>query len=153
MGSDSHVRSTPGEESTVAEPTNSTRRPVRQARPSRLQVAGTLVQMTAMAVLLFWVIVGARDGLGVVYATLGRVGTLLGSLVAIFSMVVGILLQSWGRSRLSRRLQQSDGRLCPRCHYNLAGLTDEGHCPECGEPYSPDQLAEAWRRALRPPWR
>jgi RNA polymerase subunit RPABC4/transcription elongation factor Spt4 len=118
-----------------------------------MQVAGTVVYLTAIAVMLFWVIVGARDGLGVVYATLGRAGTLLGSLVTMVCIVVGVLLHSRGRSRLCRRLQESDGRLCPRCHYNLTGLTDEGHCPECGEPYSPDRLAEAWRRALRPPWR
>lgn len=129
------------------------RAPLRRARLSRLQVAGTLVHQTAIAVMLFWILVGARDGLDVVYATLGRVGTLLGSLVAVVCMVVGVLLHSCGRSRLSRRLQKSGGRLCPRCHYDLAGLSPEGQCPECGETYSPDQLAEAWRRVLRPPSR
>lgn len=110
-----------------------------------MQFTGMIVQFVGMAVLIFWAIVGARDGLGVVIATLGRAGLYLGTAVAITCILTGVSLQLRGSQRLRSRLRQSDGMLCPRCHYDLAGLSDEGQCPECAEPYSKDRLATAWR--------
>jgi hypothetical protein len=37
---------------------------------------------------------------------------------------------------------------CPKCGYNLTGLTDE-HCPECGEGFDRYALAATQARALR----
>ncbi|MEN0019631.1 MAG: hypothetical protein AAF747_01975 [Planctomycetota bacterium] len=34
----------------------------------------------------------------------------------------------------------SEGRLCPGCEYALAGLGEQGICPECGRKYSPSDF-------------
>ncbi len=36
-------------------------------------------------------------------------------------------------------------RMCVRCWYSLAGSPAGGVCPECGEPYTPEDLRERWQ--------
>lgn len=35
-------------------------------------------------------------------------------------------------------------RICPRCEYNLHGLTERAQCPECGVWYGPESLRADW---------
>jgi hypothetical protein len=39
--------------------------------------------------------------------------------------------------------------VCPKCDYNLEGIGD-GHCPECGTPYTRDALYQRFLASLRP---
>ena len=54
--------------------------------------------------------------------------------------------QSW-RSR-ARSFQ---GRMCGDCLHDLRGLGDAGKCPECGHPFSLDQLRRYWKGIHIPP--
>jgi len=36
----------------------------------------------------------------------------------------------------------SDAPPCPKCGYDLTGLPRDGRCPECGEPFDKERLAE-----------
>lgn len=38
---------------------------------------------------------------------------------------------------------------CPKCDYNLTGLT-ECRCPECGTPYAPEEIQAYAGKALKP---
>ena len=38
-----------------------------------------------------------------------------------------------------------DGFICPRCHYPLSTLPDEGQCPECATLYTRDQIVSMWK--------
>ncbi|MCG3122846.1 MAG: hypothetical protein GIKADHBN_01249 [Phycisphaerales bacterium] len=49
-------------------------------------------------------------------------------------------------SRLERfadRMEETDGRACLKCLYDLNELGDSGVCPECGEPFSAEKLNDA----------
>jgi hypothetical protein len=48
--------------------------------------------------------------------------------------------------RAKRLIDESDAMICPRCRYHLAGLDEQGTCPECGQPYGADDLRELWHR-------
>jgi len=39
-----------------------------------------------------------------------------------------------------------DFRICPECGYSLVDLDLEGTCPECGTPYTPEELEVVWNR-------
>ena len=71
--------------------------------------------------------------------------------------LIGILLTSlllglgaWKLLRL-RRVWRAVRRhrrvLCFHCLYPLTDLGEAGRCPECGDPYTRDGLADKWREA------
>ncbi len=84
-----------------------------------------------------------------------------------------VLCWLWERSmkkKITRRVRETKGFMCPWCQYPFTGLSDEGRCPECGagyrkkvcealyenvfRAYQPDphehakRESEAWREAL-----
>ncbi|MCH2133646.1 MAG: hypothetical protein MK116_07840 [Phycisphaerales bacterium] len=51
--------------------------------------------------------------------------------------------------RLVRRARENDFRLCLHCAYVLAGLPDDGTCPECGKPYRLEKSRQTWESQFR----
>lgn len=49
--------------------------------------------------------------------------------------------------KIRREFVASDGRLCTQCGHSLAGLPDEGHCPECGNRFDTEPDRRAWKDA------
>lgn len=47
------------------------------------------------------------------------------------------------------RIIDADGRICLHCRHELAGLPDNGTCPECGKAYTRTQLQASWRWTYR----
>lgn len=91
--------------------------------------------------------VSPLDGIGytVFMSTLGVWG--LTQLLVIVVTIAGMLKERRWRSR-ARSLQ---GRMCGNCLHDLRGLGDAGHCPECGHPFSLDQLRRYWKGVEIPP--
>ncbi|MCE9620498.1 MAG: hypothetical protein K8R92_11420 [Planctomycetes bacterium] len=46
--------------------------------------------------------------------------------------------------RLRVKAEQCGGRMCTACEYELTHAPDSGTCPECGTPYSIDEVVRAW---------
>jgi hypothetical protein len=58
------------------------------------------------------------------------------------------------QTRLRTLLQAAQGMLCPRCGYDLHGVTS-GLCPECGREYDSAGVSREWRdeyATALPPW-
>jgi hypothetical protein len=53
----------------------------------------------------------------------------------ILSFVITMSLVMSRNVKLARRIDQSIGRLCVYCKYDVSALPPKGHCPECGGPY------------------
>lgn len=53
--------------------------------------------------------------------------------------------------RWRSRARSLQGRMCGNCLHDLRGLGDAGHCPECGHPFSLDQLRRYWKGVEIPP--
>jgi RNA polymerase subunit RPABC4/transcription elongation factor Spt4 len=53
----------------------------------------------------------------------------------------------WVRRRGRIVVMAANYRLCPRCRYDLVASEEKGQCPECGAPFDPTILREAWNRA------
>lgn len=47
--------------------------------------------------------------------------------------------------RQFKRAHDAGGRMCWNCGYALAGLADDGRCPECGRDYRLRELRENWK--------
>lgn len=54
-----------------------------------------------------------------------------------------------GARKVRRALQESDGRTCLQCGYNLFDSPVVGHCPECGVEYEIEDVRRAWRVVFR----
>lgn len=65
-------------------------------------------------------------------------------------VLVSGLLGWQRRRRLYRRVCWSRYRVCTSCLYSLAGHGETGACPECGQPFTADELRETWSRWLKP---
>lgn len=53
--------------------------------------------------------------------------------------------------RWRSRAHSLQGRMCGNCLHDLRGLGDAGKCPECGHPFSLDQLRRYWKGIDIPP--
>lgn len=53
--------------------------------------------------------------------------------------------------RWRSRARSFHGRMCGNCLHDLRGLGDAGKCPECGHPFSLDQLRCYWKGIDIPP--
>jgi len=83
-------------------------------------------------------IVSVRLGWPPLTSTLGMVG--------MITCVVVLGVRTQRDFALARRLR---GQLCPTCMYDVTDLSDRGNCPECGMPYTKDQIVRQWRNADR----
>lgn len=131
---------------TASPPDSRSRTALTRPKRTRSQIAGWLLIYLGFAVSIFWSVIAIRDGAHVVVATLGTKGLYLGGLITIMLQLGGTILILRARAETSRRLHATNGRLCPRCHYDLSGLDSSASCPECGDSYSPAALAAVWRR-------
>ena len=50
----------------------------------------------------------------------------------------------WRTRSIRRALQDSQGRLCTHCAYDVSCLKPSGTCPECGRAYDIDQDKVLW---------
>lgn len=81
----------------------------------------------------------------------------IGSLVSIpwlHFLVVPVLILIWFlprgiQMRTKARLARSEWFLCPWCRYSLAGLGDQGVCPECGAGYRKDVCVQLYQSAYK----
>ncbi len=72
--------------------------------------------------------------------TIGAV--ILGPLVIV---TPSAMLFAFKYHRWRSRARSFQGRMCGNCLHDLRGLGDAGHCPECGHPFSLDQLRGYWK--------
>jgi uncharacterized paraquat-inducible protein A len=101
---------------------------------------------------VFWTVTVARSDLRSVAATFGEF-TAFWVLVAFLGVTyAGIRVWSRGRSALLRQAAAWGGRMCPRCHYPLKDLGENGTCPECGETFRVEDLVRTWRRMGAAGW-
>ncbi|GAB4551627.1 MAG: hypothetical protein Tsb0013_13720 [Phycisphaerales bacterium] len=56
-----------------------------------------------------------------------------------------VILACLGIMSLSRWQRHGNAIECPDCAHDLRGLTDDGICPECGAPYSREELLRIYR--------
>ena len=84
---------------------------------------------------------------------------LAGALINTLAIAFGV---AWGGSwivfrhldrRRYREAKSSDFRRCTKCMHDLAGLTGEGVCPECGTPFTLVALEQAWKISASVPVR
>lgn len=75
----------------------------------------------------------------------------LGSLGAVFSMSVPPVWFWIAEVLTKKRARSFQGRMCGNCLHDLRGLGDAGKCPECGHPFSLDQLRRYWKGVDTPP--
>lgn len=61
------------------------------------------------------------------------------------------LLFAFKYLRWQKRARSLQGRMCGNCLHDLRGLGDAGTCPECGHPFSLDQLRRYWKGVEIPP--
>ena len=47
-----------------------------------------------------------------------------------------------------RHVVESQGQACGHCLFDLRGLGNTGHCPECGRPFDISTTSEAWKHDL-----
>ncbi|MBX3361436.1 MAG: hypothetical protein KF912_14355 [Phycisphaeraceae bacterium] len=67
-------------------------------------------------------------------------------LVFLADAVASLTLDAARVRRVRGPLREARGRLCPDCLHDLRGIGDEGACPECGEAFSKESLADWWGR-------
>ncbi len=61
-------------------------------------------------------------------------------------VALGVFLLKLKERRLARRIWDADGRLCPKCAYDLRGLPDRHRCPECGTEYEAASIRSDWSK-------
>ena len=65
-----------------------------------------------------------------------------------FVGIAFLVIYRAGRTQTVRRfLSPHSGFICPRCHYSLRALDDEGVCPECGTQYTRASVVALWEHA------
>jgi hypothetical protein len=85
----------------------------------------------------------------------GKFGTALSLAIMItISIAYAATLVMWmiARTRGKRIVLASQKRICPGCLYDLRTLEESGLCPECGRPYTPSSLKDAWERTYMLPF-
>lgn len=65
-------------------------------------------------------------------------------LVFLVEAGASLMLDSGRAARVRGPLRETRGRLCPACLHDLRGIGDAGQCPECGEAFTRDSLADWW---------
>ena len=81
-------------------------------------------------------------------------GDLLLAAIVLSPMIVVVpsaFLFAFMHLRWRSRAHSLQGRMCGNCLHDLRGLGDAGNCPECGHPFSLDQLRRYWKGIDIPP--
>ncbi len=101
-------------------------------------------QIILLAVVLIAGVVMLRLWLGryAIDISIWGVFVLIGMMVAL--VYAQLILGHVREHRFYTELERLDHRLCPDCHYSLAGHTDGGRCPECGHGFTPETLLADW---------
>jgi len=93
------------------------------------------------------IIAASLTGLIVQWAAHGRVplwAFIAASVVPGASCGVVSVCFAFGMRRNFTRAKDVGGRVCWNCGYVLAGLADDGTCPECGNAYAIKDLRARW---------
>jgi predicted RNA-binding Zn-ribbon protein involved in translation (DUF1610 family) len=80
--------------------------------------------------------------------------TLLTVAVGWVPLLVLLPIWRWRTLGIRRLVRSSDYRVCIHCGYDLASLSENGTCPECGRPYEMEAVRDVWKRsgfAVPPP--
>ena len=69
-------------------------------------------------------------------------------------LLIPVLILIWFlprgiQMRTKARLARNDWFLCPWCRYALAGLDEQGICPECGAGYRKDVCVQLYQSAYK----
>lgn len=80
------------------------------------------------------------------YAPLRWLGPFESASVFVFQfLTMGITI--FKTRTVRRAFNASGGRLCTECGHSLAGLGDEGRCPECGHGFDTARDRKVWKDA------
>lgn len=69
--------------------------------------------------------------------------------ISVLLFFGGLMLPIALWQRDLRRVRTCQGQACLHCLYDLRSLPAEGHCPECGAPYTKADVVRQWRHADR----
>ena len=78
----------------------------------------------------------------------GAVAPVLG-LGSAAGVAWGFVSARYARSRHLAFIRAHNAFICPRCHYPLGTLPDEGQCPECATLYTRAQVVDIWKWSYR----
>ena len=72
----------------------------------------------------------------------------------LFLIPLGGLIACWiwereMKTKITKRVKENKGFLCPWCQYPFAGLDDEGECPECGAGYRKELCEALYQNVFR----
>lgn len=111
-------------------------RPIRRLLWWWLLPIGWVVVMLVLAALSVWT----------PHQPLRILGTYQGWVMFVPQFIT-IGITAYKTSAVRRAFVDSGGRLCTECGHNLAGLADEGRCPECGHGYDTARDRRVWKDA------
>lgn len=70
-------------------------------------------------------------------------------LVPLGGLVVCWMWEREMKNKITKRVKEAKGFLCPWCQYPFVGLDDEGVCPECGAGYRREVCEALYQNVFR----
>lgn len=78
-------------------------------------------------------------------AQIGKFHFVLAGGLLLASAIAYSVWPRWLRKKLLSHLQEHGYLVCMSCGYPLSGLDESRRCPECAQPFVPDDLIAAWK--------